>query len=128
MEIDKTMLSILKNITEFMRRKKLNNLLKSFASIGEYIVINWGTVNEPENIKVKKNYFIGTGFRFVAKGDISIGSTNISANATIHSSNHVYESTSHLQYGRLILLKPVTIDDHCWVGDNVMVWYAQECL
>jgi acetyltransferase-like isoleucine patch superfamily enzyme len=104
------------------KAKRLKNIRSSFAHIGEDTDISLGITNNPENIHIGESCFIGTGFRFFARGGINIGkATIISTNCTIHSSNHQYENADFLPYGKATVLAPVKIGDYCWIGDNVMI-------
>lgn len=55
-------------------------------------------------------------------GGIDIGyCTVLAPECTIITSNHNYEDMDFLPYDNKFYKKPVTIEDYCWIGRNVMI-------
>ena len=116
------LLSLVKFLKKKAEEKRVQKIRSEFGFIGKNTTICLGSSNYPENITIDDHCYLGRGFRFFARGGISIGTgTTISTNCTIHTSNHVYENANYLPYGTETIEEPVIIGNHVWIGDNVMI-------
>lgn len=105
--------------SRFMVARIRNKFLSCGASVE---IVNPIAIAHPENITIGAFVYIGPLASIWAGGGVSIGSNVIlGPRLTIHTSNHNYESGDMLPYGADSILKKVTIDDHVWVGDQVMI-------
>ena len=81
-----------------------------------------GVITNRCNVTLGEFIFIGRDHEIHARGGVQIDDNVIISNRlTIHSSNHKYEHTNHIPYGRETILKPVKIERGVWIGDNVMI-------
>jgi len=103
-------------------RRRQAQLIARLRTIGSNTDFQPGVVQHPENISVGDHCYIGSDCRFFGYGGITIhDGTIISSRCTIHTTNHRFEGASLLPYDGGIVLRPVVIGEHVWVGDNVMI-------
>jgi acetyltransferase-like isoleucine patch superfamily enzyme len=74
-------------------------------------------MHNAKSIKVGSNVRIGEGSYINAKGGIEIGN-NVQTGPQIFiwTSNHNYYSPNTLPYDKVIIKKPVKIEDNVWIG------------
>jgi len=70
-----------------------------------------------QNIVFHGYAYVGPYAYWSAKGGITIGNNVfIGPKSIIWTYNHDYRSSESISYGGDDLLKPVVIEDHCWIG------------
>jgi maltose O-acetyltransferase len=79
-------------------------------------------VNDPENIYIEDNVYIGPNSLLAGKGGIIIGkNTAIGLNTVILSASHDYNSDALPYAPNVYILKPVLIGKNVWIGANVVI-------
>lgn len=85
-------------------------------------IVGMCTLLDTDKITIGDYCSIGEGAYFHAMGGLSIGNNVIiSRNVTIYTSNHNYHSKEYIPFDNTHILKPVTINNHVWIGRNVCI-------
>ena len=111
------MLKYLKNI------HRVSKLRHRGATIGKNVVISENcTFDNPQNLKIGDNVYIGNNFYSNCIGGLTIESgTIISYNCTIMTYNHDYTEDLFMPYGLANIYREVVIKRHVWIGINVNI-------
>lgn len=90
---------------------------------GEGVILGKGSsFVEVQGIRIGDWVYIGPGARMSGSGGLSIGSNvAIGPDVSIYTSNHRYEGSSRVPCGPELDRRPVTIEDHVWIGGNVVI-------
>jgi maltose O-acetyltransferase len=69
-----------------------------------------------------KGIYLGRNFYVMNKGKLTIGDNVIFApNVSIIDYNHNFESVTHIPYDGHDIIKPVTIEQDCWIGFGAII-------
>lgn len=110
-------------IKYFVNSRRVSKLRKKGATIGKNVVICKGCkFDNPQNLKIGNNVYIGNNFYSNCIGGLTIGSgTIISYNCTIMTYNHDYKEDLFMPYGLSNIYKEVIIKERVWIGINVNI-------
>jgi acetyltransferase-like isoleucine patch superfamily enzyme len=117
-----------KRILEILDDNYITSLYKSNINLkkaGKNIQILFDNMFvDEQKIEIGNDVYIGFGGYFVGSGGIKIGNGTIIAHKVeILTRNHNYNSDDlqSIPYDRRYIIKPVVIEDNCWIGSNVCI-------
>lgn len=110
---------ILKYIKNICARLRIYKWRKENLAQG-IIIKKPKMISDIAKIKFGKHIYIGPGAYIHSNGGLTIGdNVIISANFTCWTENHNYKNAVSLPYDASVILKPIVIESHTWIGLNV---------
>ena len=93
-----------------------------FKKCGKYVVLDFVKIVNPENVAFGDYVYINNFTVLNGLGGLEIGNNVIvGPYVQIYTANHNYENAEFLPYDEKAILKPVRIEDHVWIGGNVVI-------
>lgn len=108
---------------KLIHKLRLIRLRRQLNGIGEHVVISRDfEIGVRNRITIGNYVYIGPEATIWGDGGVEIkDGVIIGPRVTIHTSNHNYQDANTLPYDSKSVLKPVSIGEGTWIGDQVMI-------